>query len=184
MAKSKAFLYQTTVELTEEQVAALQAGLNGGDLNTAIRNHVNAFLRTYVEGGLMLSKPQLDTIEKVTGHRISLPEEVIQFALEAKGRKGGKYTVSAEVDEAFWANVEETASHSGLTADELLQNLIQYVISEGWLYSWEPSGCTLHFTDADAAYLRSLVGSKTFFGSDLVKAIKAAMPKQKELVGA
>lgn len=171
MAK-KTFVFPTSVELTEEQVAALQAGLNGADLNTAIRQRVNAFLRTYIEGGLMISKRELDTIEGTTGHRISLPEEVVQFALEAKGRKGGKYSVTAEVDEAFWANVEETAAHSGLTPDELLANLIQYVVSEGWLYSWQPSGFTLHFSESDAAYLRELAGAKTFYGKDLVAKLK------------
>ncbi len=179
MAKTKTVLIPTSVELTEDQVSALQEGIgSNADLTTEIRKYANAFLRTYIEGGLMLSRQHLEAIERATGTKLSLPEEVIQFALEAKGRKNGQYTVSAEVDEAFWPSVEETAAHSGLTPDELLQNLIQYVISEGWVYSWSPSGFTLHFTEADAQYLQDLVGKKAFTGKDLVSTLRGLLEKK------
>lgn len=148
---------------------------NGKDPVMAVNDLCRYFVREYLNGGVIVPSKSLLAIETSTGAKVGSAEDIVKCVQAARGREDGQYTLKAQIDPAWIEPIEDNARISGWTAEELLQNALNWVLGNGWLYTFSPAnGACVPLEADDYKTVAEFVGKKAFSSKDLVSAIRKA----------
>lgn len=180
MAKEKVFVHPVSLELTESVLATL-APESGPERTKRLASLAAYFLTEYARGGIMLTKRDLDAIERATDKVVQGSQDIVDAVCAGMGRKDGQYTVSAAVDPAWVAPLREVAEYQGCTLDELLTNCINTALGNGWLYSFNMrSGGIIPVEGEGWDILVRFMGKGAFSGKELAQKIADVLQQQEE----
>lgn len=167
--KGKTVIINLQVDLSEESFANLTSLSKANSPQESASLWAKFLLDNYVNGGMMLTPSDLQTIEKSAGLSMSGPGDIISAIQASAGRDGGQYTVKASIEPAFWPHLEESASARGMAPSELLSELINYAVSEGWLYEWEPDGLKWYLSRSVRDRYERVMKRKTVTEADFLE---------------
>lgn len=165
-----------TVDLPEEVYGRFAA--KAGDATPA--EYVNKLCQylmvQYGCGGVMLKGTQLQEIQAYTGN-IETSDDVVsgvkRMAAEAMTRQpdseAAKYRVVAQLDPGIYGAAVDNTHAMGYTIEEFINEILNYVLTSGMLYSWSASGLTMHWSDSERARLEKIVGKKVPSAADVLR---------------
>jgi hypothetical protein len=180
MAKEKSFLHPVTVEVRESHIAALrdQAGKDF-ELGRELTRLAKYFIAQHADGGMMMTKRDLDALENACGKVFQSPREIVDVVSAAMGREQGQYTIKANVDPAFIEPLKEIAAFQNCTVDELLQNCINMALQNGWLYHFNSrDGQQIPFAGDAWDILCAFMGRGAFTGEEVAAKLQEVMAAQ------
>jgi hypothetical protein len=135
----------------------------------------------YSKGGVMLRPSHTQYLEQLSGMPVKTPESVLQLCenSQTRGSTSGGLTVSYTVDPAFAEPLEQLAVAQSRSVEEILNEAMTIVFTNGWLYALDCKGLTLNIAGQDMRDLQSAMGSKTPTGSEVVEWVKKNQPNAK-----
>jgi hypothetical protein len=157
-----------------------------GDVQKTLASWITYFLAQQTACGIMLEAKDHEYLAGLRdGKKFSKSRELVAMVEKAMRREDSQYTQQVPIDPAWIKPLEEQSGYMGLTPEQLLTDLINTVMSNGWAYSWTPAH-QLNFTEGDFEQLRAFMGTKQFFGSDLAKKLRGEVqaPAEAEKVAA
>jgi hypothetical protein len=156
------------LSLTPEVYEYLETN-SGGDVQKSLASWVAYYLTQQSQGGMMLTAVDHAYLAKLRdGKRFAKSVEVVKMIESALKRVDSQYTQHVPIDPAWIGPLQETAEMMGVTVEQLLTDLVNTVVENGWAYEWRPAH-QIRFTEADFAKLQQFMGKVTFFGSDLIQ---------------
>jgi hypothetical protein len=162
--------------------------LNEEDYNRVLSTNqefpkVAAYLvEQYSKGGVLLRPSQARFIEQLAGTPIRTAEAVLQAFENAHkhGSAAGYLRVTYDVDPAFAEPLEQLAKAQSRTVDEIVQEGMNIVLTNSWLYSISVDGGTLLLTQQAREEMEQLVGEKPLTTTGILRwarALKKMEPK-------
>jgi hypothetical protein len=153
--------------------------LAGGkeDPTAEIKGWASWCLKSLAFGGMMLTGEQIQTIEKTTGEAVKNQDDILRKLQAGVAREDGQHTVKVSLDPALYPHLEETAQVQGRTPDELLTEIVNYAVTQGWMYEWSPSGGTVMFSDAGMQRLKQHLDKRIVTEADILNLIDGKLAK-------
>jgi hypothetical protein len=162
------------LQFSKSAIEAIRKQDGREDPGPVLASLATYYLNHHGSGALLLTGQQVAQLEKTTGKEFSTGDEVVKAIQHAEKRDDGNYTVSAQIDPAYYDNLRQVAEWRSSTIDDVLQDCLNTCLNNSWLESWEGKGGAIQLTAEDRAALEEIIGKKSFFGRDIVKALKAA----------
>jgi len=181
--KDKSVLIPARLELRVSELETLRRAHGGTSTQEEVATDLaNYFLREYAAGGLMVKATDITTVEEVLGEKVQTGQQIASAFLSTKGRAEGQFVLTAEIDPAFMPNIEELCQWRGITPNDLLQEMMSYAMTEGWLYSFEGRGGRFDATEEDKSWMDDFMGRKGGYTmADFLVKVREVVP---ETVGA
>lgn len=114
-------------------------------------------LREVANGGILLTRKHVSQIEQSVGYKVRTAAQIQRNLEGASRRKGGKRVLTWTPDPVYDGTLDEMAQMRGIPVEDILQECVDWVISKGWIFDLTPEPIPLQVTQAEAAYLRSLM---------------------------
>ena len=127
----------------------------------------------------MLTSVDVDAIRQATGVDIHDAKTVVREFAKAKDMDDGQYSAKVSIDQGYVPYLQETAGAIGWTPQQLIEELVNMCVGNGWIYGWVPDGGTINLSKGEAEELRSLVGGGRLTGRRVLNAIKGRMEAEK-----
>lgn len=126
-------------------------------------------IENYSKGGVMLRPTHTHYLEQISGTPVKTPESVMQICESAvtKGSGNGSLMVSYTVDPALSQPLEQLAFAQGRSPTEIVQDGINTVLTNSWLYGLQTTGGTVFLTEEDRKRLEKALNKKSITGRDL-----------------
>lgn len=137
-----------------------------------INGFAKMLLEAYAGGGIMLTGIDLQAIEKTAGVKITDSSTVISSIQKSASREDGQFTVKAQIDPSFWPNITDMATQQGTTVPALLEDAINTMLSNSWLYSWIPAMQT-NWSDKELYALKGIIGKDRPTAADIISALRS-----------
>jgi hypothetical protein len=129
-------------------------------------------LQSLARGGIMLAPELVERINEAKGSPAGA-EEIADLVDQACSRSLGKYSGVWELDPAYYSALEEISRMTGLTPQELVDNMMNTAMDEEWLYKVDPRPARILMTPTDKAEIEELLGIQFSNGADLANAIRS-----------
>lgn len=154
-----------------------RTGVSADGLNSMLSNAANQLVDTYYSGGIVLRVDDVRRIEKVLGKPVSSAEEVVRAVQKGAGREDGQYTVKFQLDPAYEQPLKDHAEMLGWPVVDVVKEVVETVLTNGWCHSFQPTGGHLDLTDEQAAKIRRLTGKQSFGADDVIEAMSRRAPR-------
>lgn len=160
-----------TVSLDESSYHKL-LGLIPGDLPPAkkIEGFANGLVEDICQGGLMLSGDDVSRIREVSPN--AGPEEIISAVGDSGGMEDGQIKVPFYLDPTLLGPLKDIAEMQGFSVQEVVQNMMDHAIEQGWFYALEPQPKCLFLEQDDYHQLAKVMGKGSPTGADLMEWLK------------
>ena len=145
---------------------------SGGDSVVAFKGLAEFFYHSYANGGLMLRPNDLARMSKSAGRPIRTAVEVSELVEKGASVKDGKNVFQLALDPSVLPVFEETAKTMGWTMDQLMQDCVNQIVDQGWLYVMSPGNKLIQLSDVDRQWLEGYLGTPNFYGADVVKKLR------------
>ena len=172
-AKGKVLL-NIPVELPAATYDQIKAFAKVEDPAPKIQAWVKWFLGQYASGGLMLSSAELKQVERHTGIELATGRQVVDVILKGAGMEDGQHTYRIQLDPAFITPAEETAKSQGVTMQHLVEDAINTMLENGWLYTFVPEGGVARFSRSDWSVIQKATNKQNPTGADIAALFVAA----------
>jgi hypothetical protein len=171
------------VQLREEYIPILGAKMAGPDGMTdvqKIRDMAETVLEQIAQGGIVLDPDEVQRITDSTGVPFASGDDLVPFLSERSAMVDGKHRVTVLIDPANYPAYEELAKVQERTVDELMQEVVDMVQENEWVYELHPRPRHILMTEADAKLLEELAGGKFSTGADLAQLLIARLTQNVE----
>lgn len=131
-------------------------------------------LQSLAEGGMLLSAYQVSRIQKAADTRdmgVCDSDDVVDLAEEACDRSGDTLVVPVRIDPAYEPALKELGRTQGRTPEEIVQDLVAWVMDQGWAYEWHPEPRKLLLAEEDWADMKAIFGEDVT-GTDMANWIR------------
>lgn len=166
MAKKPIRTIPIALFLDDDQAAAVQ---NVGALQDVASNVV----RQLADGGMMLSARTVSDITDIIGEFD--PDILVASVQSAANRKEGQYSGEWRVDPAWVSGLKDRAESRGQTMQQLVQDMMDYALGNGWLESMDNPPHMVFLSAEDLQYIKQSLGVESVTGTDLVELLRAQM---------
>jgi hypothetical protein len=158
------------IQVSQETYNFLEKNAKG-NLSEALVKWGGYFFDRQARGGMMLEP---EDAQYLAGLRDGKPfrssREIVKAVESGLNREEGQYTQTIPVDPALFEPLKEQAQVMGCSVQDILTNLINQAMTNGWAYNFSPER-QLNFTERDYDVMAKFMGKPFFFGADLVKKI-------------
>ncbi len=166
MAAKKTVTLQIQVEVDPESAEFLKKNSKGDEAAT-LSGWSSYWLQQQAKGGIMVTAEDHDYLAGLRdGKRFRNSREIVRAIEAALKREDSQYTQRVPIDPAWIGPLREAAEQMGWTPEQLLQDVINTALANGWAYSWTPQNF-IQATDSDYARISAAIGKKVFFGADV-----------------
>lgn len=135
------------------------------------------------QGGLLIKALQIREIQALVGE-IQTSDDIVSgvkkaMALSGSPRpeSGNPYRATVELDPGLHKAAEENCNAMGYTIEKFLDEMINFALTSGMIYSWTASGLTMHFSDAERVALEKMCGQKVPKASDVLRLLVTTQKK-------
>ena len=158
------------IDLRAEQIPVLVSMMDNVPGHTDmqyIRDMAESLLEQQASGGVMFSGEECKLVEDSTGVILSTAENLLPFLSAETGMQDGMHRVVVLIDPANYPAYEELARTQERTVDALMQEVVDMVQENEWVYELHPRPRQVLMTEAAAAELEVFLGAKFATGSEL-----------------
>lgn len=175
MSKKEEVIINTQIRVTEDAYEKLRSISGREDPSTHISSWCRWFLESHANGGLMLTAQDVHTIEENSDVVVRNAKSIVDAVLMSASREDGQFTVKFQIEPAFHETIQQNAEDRGMTVEDLLREMTNFMVISGMYYNWLPDGMTIPISDIERAQLESLIGKKSFTAQDVIKAIEGKL---------
>lgn len=158
------------VELRAEHIPVLVGMMDQVPGHTEIqyiRDMAESLLEQQATGGVLFTADEVKLVEESTGVTLDTAENLIPLLAENTGIAEGMHVVKVLIDPANYPAYEELARTQERTVDALVQEVVDMVQENEWVYELHPRPRQVLMTEDQAAELVVLLGSEFATGADL-----------------
>lgn len=143
-------------------------------------------LETYSAGGMMLKPEHVRAIQDKVGlirtgdDVVSGVRKLVEAVLLSASAPAAapvpikdKFSATVRLDPAIHDAAVENARMMGYTIEQFMDEMLNTITTSGWLYGWQPTGLTVHFSDSERAMLEKLAGTKLPKATDIIRILAA-----------
>jgi hypothetical protein len=150
----------------------LEKNANGGDAALLLGQWATFWLDSQARGGVMISPEDHNYLATLNnGVRFSSGKQLVAAVERGLKRDDGQFTFPITIDPAWERPLQEAADVMGITSNQLLTEVVNTCMENGWAYSWSPHNQIIA-TDADYATIGAAIGKKVFFGRDVAEYLR------------
>lgn len=161
-----------SVELTKAQANALNVLVPGdGEPLQKVKVLANRVLRDLADGAMVLS-PSVAARLKRDG--LADQEQILAAAEKGVAMVDGRIELRWCPDPSWVTPLQAIADTLGVSVRQLFQNMLDHVISKGWIYDIRPERI-LVLTRDQVEKLEIATGKENFNSSDIVSALEAIL---------
>ena len=133
-------------------------------------------------GGVMFSPEEVKLVLDSTGVQLGTAEDLIPYISDVAGMVDGKHRVTVLIDPANYPAYEELARTQERTVDALMQEVVDAVQENEWVYELHPRPHHVLMTEKGAERLAEILGSTFNTGTELADLIekKLAPPAEED----
>ena len=187
MAKKQADIVRMNLEinLQADKIPVLVSMMDSVPGHTDmqyIRDMAESLLEQQAGGGVMFSGEECKLVEDSTGVVLDTAEGLIPFLSAGTGMQDGMHRVVVLIDPANYPAYEELARTQERTVDDLMQEVVNMVQENEWVYELHPRPRQVLMTEAAAERLEGILGAKFSTGTELAELIekKLAAPVEED----
>ena len=163
-----------TVALSPDSYAFVEKAAveNGGDVAGTLAGWIGYWVENQAGGGISISPVEHDHLASLAGgKRFASSRALVRAVEKGMNRIEGSFSSTVKVDPALIAPLKDHAATMGWTPEELLNDGLNNMLTNGWLYGFEPEH-VLRFTKETMEIVREFVGKAQLTGEDLANKIK------------
>ena len=130
----------------------------------------------------MFTPDEVAQVEQSTGVVLSTADELIPFITDKAGMEGGMHIVKVGIDPEYYRAYSEIAEGRESTVNQIVQEITDQVIRDGWIEELRPYPRHVVMNEADSAELEAVLGGKFQTGTELIALLRAklAPPAEEE----
>ena len=177
------------IELKQEHIPILTDMMEmpeGVDASPSqkIRDMAEDVLTQIATGGVLFPPDGVKLVLDSTGVELGSAEDLIPYISDVAGMVDGKHRVTVLIDPANYPAYEELARTQERTVDALMQEVVDAVQENEWVYELHPRPHHVLMTEVAAERLAEILGSKFNTGTELADLIeKKLSPPAEEDAG-
>jgi len=171
--KKQEKIIQINVALSEEDAIALTNSVPDeyGSPIDKLSGVATALLQEQAGGGMMLSGEVMEMVQTVTGH-LGEGADLVPWVEKAGNKDGDATIVSWRVDPTYYPLLENIAAGQGRPVEQVIQEILDWVLGQGWGYDFSFATTTIPFENADAEWLRQQIGKEHLTSSNVIAYFK------------
>jgi len=160
---------QIAVTLTQGALNFLKANAKDGDYAGTLAGWAGFWLDEQSRGGLMLDPQSHDHLSSLNdGKRFRDSRALVRAVERGLQREEGQHTFKINIDPAEFPVLREQAEQQGLTVEESISGMVQYIVSTGMLFDYSPrNGRNIPFTAEMIDAVKGLCGKFAFDSTDV-----------------
>jgi hypothetical protein len=168
-----------TVTVSKEAYDKLVA-IVPGDEDSAhkIQSVVNGLIEDLSDCGMMLSGSDVERIRTAVPE--AGPDQIIEAVEESAGMEDGVTVVKWAVDGTMLEPLQQIADQQGMTVQEIVQNMMDTAVGNGWFYDTLVANKALWFEPEWYEFLRKLTGLEDISGEELYKFLQRAVEQNEQ----
>jgi len=172
MAKVEPISVPALLTLKAETYQKLAAE-SKSDPATTIRTWAEWFLEQYATGGLMLQPRHMEALQKANGDApFTEAAQIVRLVEKALGFHDGAFVIRFEIDPSLHVPLEGHAKEMGLTVKEVLTEVANCVLQNGWAFELYPEGGNIPMDATDRREFVRLLGKQTFNSKDVLAMLR------------
>lgn len=146
--KQNAIQIPVTLTLTAQSFEFLEKNSPEGKIAEQLASWVKNWMDQQSRGGLMLDSVDHDALADANGgKRFRDSRSLTRAVMKGLNRDDGAFSFRVLVDPAYVQPLEEQATASAMTVEELVTGIIDMVVTKGWLWDFSPAdGRNIPFT--------------------------------------
>ncbi len=173
------------IELKAEHIPLLEALIETPPGTTMspmqkIRDITEDLLTQMAGGAVVFSPEEVQQVADSTGVTLTNADDLIPYITEVSGMVDGMHRVVVLIDPANFPAYEELARTQERSVDDLMQETVDMVQSNDWVYELHPRPRTVLMTEAAAAELEAILGAKFQTGSELAELVRQHLAPKEE----
>lgn len=160
---------QIAVTLTQGAMTFLKQNAKDGDLAGTFAGWAGFWLDQQSRGGIMLDPESHDHLSSLNdGKRFRDSRALVRAVEKGLSREDGGHTFKINIDPAEFPVLREQAEAQGLTVEESISGMVQYIVSTGLIFDFSPkNGRNIPFTAEMIDAVKELCGKFAFDSSDV-----------------
>jgi predicted RNase H-related nuclease YkuK (DUF458 family) len=158
--------YSIEVELTDQQAKSL-CKLVKQDIpeSRKIGGIAAHALIEVAEGGLILDAQIYQQIRGVVGEIVD-QQELVKMVEASRHRRDGSIEATWRPDPTYLPVLQEVATSRGQSLQDMVQEVMDYVTGQGWMYQLAPDTKQIFFTVGQAEKIQEWLGKDGHFTGD------------------
>jgi hypothetical protein len=178
-------LVSITVPLNAQEYEYLKRSATDRPPADKLASFTKWFFSRQVRGGLMIEPEDVDYLAGLNkNQRFQGSKDVVKAVEIALKREQGQYSLTVGIDPTVIGQLKETAEWMGTDTEQLLNAVVNQVLSNGWCYEFTPAmGRLIPMDEAHVEIAKRVTGKFDFNGADIAAALErlavleAAQPK-------
>lgn len=161
---------QIAVNLSPAAVSFLKQNSKDGDYAGTLSGWASYWLDGQSRGGIFLEPTDHDYLAELSpdGKRFRDSRSLVRAVEKGLKRESGQYSFTVNIDPAHFPALKENAEAGGLTVEEALEGIFQYIFSSGMLYDFSPKmGRAIPFTAEMIDAVKVVCEKHSFDSSDI-----------------
>lgn len=176
---------QITVVLNPQAMDFLKANAKSGDVSATLSGWTSYWVEQQARGGILLEPTDHDDIAEANGgKRFKDSRSLTRMVMKGLHRDEGAFSFRVNVDPAHVQPLQEQATLSAMTVEELINGAINMLMTNGWLWDFSPeNGRHIPFTKEMLKSCGDLCGKHSIDSSDIAGLIAEdrLMPISREI---
>lgn len=133
------------------------------------------FLKMHADGGVMLRAQDIDAVQQTTGVNIRVGSDVVKALNQpTTPRKDGALQVVVSIDPSYEAPLNEIATTTGMSVDELVNRSFNYGVAQGFLLNL-PDLDLMAVTTSDHEWMDNFMGKRAYSLAEVLDKVRAAL---------
>lgn len=162
------------LELENQDQETLSAAAGDSGLIPYVKACVEAYLREYANGGLLLSGQEVSRVSKIAKADVTSSEDVIGLIEKAKRSDRGNSTFQITLDPSLVDSFRQNAEFKGVTVDDLLQECWNHIHANGWLYQMNPDVLWIPLGGKELAEIKKISPEASATSRDIIELLRKA----------
>jgi hypothetical protein len=174
------------IELKADQIpilAGMMTPVPGHTDLQYIRDMAELLLDQQANGGVMFSPEEVKLVQDSVGITLDTAENLLPHLYNETAMQDGMHRVTVLIDPANYPAYEELAHTQERTVDSLMQEVVDMVQENEWVYELHPRPQHVLMTETQALQLAELLGDSFATGAELYHLVlKKLAPEPEESV--
>lgn len=168
-AKANPTQLQVSVVLNPQAMEFLKANTRNGDLSATLASWSSYWVEQQARGGLMLTPEDHTYLAELNdGKKFRDSRSLVRAVEKGLKREDGQFSFTVPIDPAHYPALKENAEAGGLTVEEALVGIVQYIMASGMVYDFSPAlGRNIPFTFEMLQATAALCEKKAIDSSDI-----------------
>ncbi len=174
MKEEKQVTYAIEVSVSTGHLDKMMKSSYGGkheSIAAMLSSAATVLIRDLASGGMMLDPDSVARIDKVAGQHSNGPE-LARAVENAFAQDAGRMVVKWYIDPTYYGSLEENARIRGCTVQEMVQDGMNWVMEQGWLWDLDSNLESIRFTKEGMRELKTLLDRTNISSADILEALR------------